>query len=440
MPGGDEMPFEKLEIKVKEPTLVFPAEPTRKHAYFLTNLDQNIAVSMRTVYIFNAQEDKKNEDPVAVIKEALSKLLVHFYPMCGRLGISEDGKLQVECEDQGALFVEATADNCIAELGELSSPAPFMRQLVHDVANAKNILEVPPLIVQVTTFKCGGFVLGVHNNHCLMDGLSANEFLLAWGDLARGVGITNPPHIDRSVLRARDPPRIEFPHHEFDEIEDLSPEGNLLMDDSLVYSNFILTPQAVEALKRTILEDGTVSKVSTFEALTALTWRARTQALEMPPEQKTRLLFAVDGRNKFNPPIPRYFFGNGIVLTTAITTAGELTQHPLSYAVKLVQGAIAMISDGYMRSALDFFEVTRARPALVATLLVTTWLRLPFHTVDFGWGQPLCTSPACLPDREVVLFTSCGKDRRSVNILLGMPSLASMVKVNDHFNVYNQAL
>lgn len=294
--------------------------------------------------------------------------------------------------------------------------------------------------MQVTTFKCGGFVLGVHNNHCLMDGLSANEFLLAWGDLARGVGITNPPNIDRSVLRARDPPRIEFPHHEFDEIEDLSSEGNLLMDDSLVYSNFILTPGAVEALKRTILEDGTVSKVSTFEALTALTWRVRTQALEMPPEQKTRLLFAVDGRNKFNPPIPRYFFGNGIVLTTAIATAGELTGQPLSFAVKLVQDAIAMITDDYMRSALDFFEVTRARPALVATLLVTTWLRLPFHTVDFGWGQPLCTSPACLPDREVVLFTSCGKDRRSVNILLGMPTLASMVKVSDHLNVYNQAL
>lgn len=149
MPGGDEMPFEKLEIKVKEPILVFPAEPTQKHAYFLTNLDQNIAVSMRTVYFFNAQEDKKNDDPVAVITGALSKLLVHFYPMAGRLGISEDGKLQVDCDDQGAVFVEATANNCIAELRELSSPAPFMRQLVYDVPNAKNILEVPPLIVQV---------------------------------------------------------------------------------------------------------------------------------------------------------------------------------------------------------------------------------------------------------------------------------------------------
>lgn len=75
--------------------------------------------------------------------------------------------------------------------------------------------------------------------------------------------------------------------------------------------------------------------------------------------------------------------------------------------------------------------MTRKRPQLVATLLVTTWLRLPFHTVDFGWGQPVCTSPACLPDREVVLFTACGKDRRSVNILLAMPSDAAMGRVRE---------
>lgn len=277
-------------------------------------------------------------------------------------------------------------------------------------------------------------MVGVHNNHCMMDGLSANEFLLAWGELARGVDITNLPHIDRSVLRSRNPPRIEFDHHEFDEIPDLSPERSLLMNDNLVYDNFTLTSLEVETLKRKILEDDAIAKVSTFEALTALTWRARTKALDMPPEQKTRLLFAVDGRRKFNPPLPNFFFGNGIVLTCAITTAGELTQQPLSFAVKLVQDAIAMITDDYMRSTLDFFEITRARPALVATLLITTWLKLPFHTVDFGWGQPLCTSPACLPDREVVLFTSCGKDRRSVNILMGMPSVASMVKVSENLH------
>jgi omega-hydroxypalmitate O-feruloyl transferase len=139
----------KLAMEVKEPTLVFPSEPTKRHVYFLSNLDQNIAVPMRTVYFFNGQEDKKHDDPVSVIRESLAKLLVHFYPLAGRLILSADYKLQVDCQEQGALFVEAVADHFIAELGELSRPAPFMRQLVYDVPDAKNILEVPPLIVQV---------------------------------------------------------------------------------------------------------------------------------------------------------------------------------------------------------------------------------------------------------------------------------------------------
>lgn len=160
MPGGDEMAMKKLDVEVKEPKLivevkepqlVVPAESTPHLVYFLNNLDQNIAVSMRTVYFFMAREEKKHEDPAPVIKDALSKLLVHFYPMAGRLGISEDFKLQVDCQEQGAVFVEATANKCIAELGEISSPTPFMRELVYEFPNAKNILEVPPLIVQVHT-------------------------------------------------------------------------------------------------------------------------------------------------------------------------------------------------------------------------------------------------------------------------------------------------
>jgi hypothetical protein len=50
--------------------------------------------------------------------------------MAGRLSLSEDFKFQVQCEDQGVLFVETTADCFIADLGELYRPVPFMTQLV----------------------------------------------------------------------------------------------------------------------------------------------------------------------------------------------------------------------------------------------------------------------------------------------------------------------
>ena len=60
----------------------------------------------------------------------------------------------------------------------------------------------------------------------------------------------------------------------------------------------------------------------------------------MLPKQETKLLFAVDGRPKFVPPLPKRYFGNGIVLTNSVCQAGELVEKPLSFAVGLVQDAI----------------------------------------------------------------------------------------------------
>ncbi|KAJ9559719.1 hypothetical protein OSB04_004879 [Centaurea solstitialis] len=141
----------------------------------------------------------------------------------------------------------------------------------------------------------------------------------------------------------------------------------------------------------------------------------------MKPDQRTKLLFAVDGRSRFDPPLPEGYSGNGIVLTNAICFAGEQVSNPLSFTVKLVHEAVQLVTDGYMRSAIDYFEVTRARPSLAATLLITTWSKLQFHAHDFGWGEPVMSGPVALPEKEVILFLSHGKERRSVNVLLGLP-------------------
>lgn len=70
-------------------------------------------------------------------------------------------------------------------------------------------------------------------------------------------------------------------------------------------------------------------------------------------------------------PLPNGYAGNGIVLTNSPCTAGELLEKPLSFSVGLVQEAVKRATDSYMRSAIDYFEVTRSRPSLAATLLIT---------------------------------------------------------------------
>ncbi|AQK91220.1 hypothetical protein ZEAMMB73_Zm00001d009026 [Zea mays] len=82
-------------------------------------------------------------------------------------------------------------------------------------------------------------------------------------------------------------------------------------------------------------------------------------------------------------PLPRGDFGNGIVLTNALATTRGLLSAPMSRATGLVQEAVRMVTDDYMRSAMDYFEATWARPSLACTLLITTWSHLEFHDADF---------------------------------------------------------
>ncbi|EXB25275.1 Omega-hydroxypalmitate O-feruloyl transferase [Morus notabilis] len=418
-----------LGVKQEQPTVVLPAEETPKGLYFLSNLDQNIAVTVRTIYCFKS-DSRGNEEAAEVIKKALSDILVHYYPVAGRLTISSEGKLIVNCTGEGAVFVEAEADCSVEEIGDITKPDPVtLGKLVYDIPGAKNILEIPPLVAQVTKFKCGGFVLGLCMNHCMFDGLAAMEFVNSWGNTARGLPLKVSPFIDRSILKARNPPKIESAHDEFAEIEDIS-ETSKLYEEEMQYRSFCFGPEKLEQLKKKAMTDGVLQKCTTFQALSAFVWRARTEALRMQPDQKTKLLFAVDGRPRFEPPIPEGYCGNAIVLTNSLCRAGELVENPLSYAVELVQKAVNMVNDSYMRSAIDYFEITRARPSLAATLVITTWSRLSFHTTDFGWGEPRLSGPVALPEKEVILFLSHGKERKSINVLLGLPESAMKIFEN----------
>jgi omega-hydroxypalmitate O-feruloyl transferase len=139
----------ELNVKQGEPIRVQPAEETEKGLYFLSNLDQNIAVPMRTIYCFKS-ETRGNEKAAQVIKDALSKILVPYHPMAGKLIISSEGKLIVDNTGEGAVFVEAEADCGIEEIGDLTKPDPHrLGKLVYNTPGAKNILEMPLMTVQV---------------------------------------------------------------------------------------------------------------------------------------------------------------------------------------------------------------------------------------------------------------------------------------------------
>ncbi|WVZ53534.1 hypothetical protein U9M48_004461 [Paspalum notatum var. saurae] len=411
--------------------------------YFLSNLDQNVTVLMKTIHVFSMSGEKRNHvrEIAPLLRESLSRVLRHYYPLQGSLAVRADGTLAVRNDRRGVPFVEAVSDDyelrqVVAAVAATEPGAEVLAGLVYVGDDQEQ--EAPPLLtVQVTTLKCGGgFVLGIAMNHCLADGRSAAEFLCSWSEMARHVTLSTPPYLDRSVQRARPAPRTEFSHDEFTEVEDVSGLAAVFSDEPCVYRRFTFDAGKLDRLKRAATASGDdddddeaagttkQKQCSVFVALTAFVWVARTRALRMRLEQKSKLLFAVDGRRRVDPPLPPGFWGNAVVFSCCVSSAGDLLHKPLSAAARSIRDAIARTDDAFIRSAVDYIELNRcrARPALTATTLVTAWDRLGFCAADFVWGAAIHSGPAELPQKEVAMVLQGVLGSHSAVLLTGLPA------------------
>lgn len=162
--------------------LVTPAEATPTGAIPLTAMDRALAsLTMAALFVF----ENPIHQPAETIARALSRALVPYYPMAGRLTVSGD-QLNIACTGEGVEFVAASA-SCTLQEARLSSPCPVVTtdDLAMNYAGRYST-DSPLLLVQVTEFCCGGFVVGVTWNHVVTDGAGMAQFLQAVGEFARG--------------------------------------------------------------------------------------------------------------------------------------------------------------------------------------------------------------------------------------------------------------
>ncbi|KAK8924144.1 Omega-hydroxypalmitate O-feruloyl transferase [Platanthera zijinensis] len=407
------------------PVIVHPAgefQADGSATYFLSNLDQNLRMTMKIICCYPAADRRSTDKVGEILRTSLEKVLVDFYPLDGRFSLDGEEKLIVRMNGGGVPFMEATAD---FELGEVYRCLESEESggLVY-CPPADSLFEVPLLTIQVTRFKCGGIVVGVAMNHALADGISAVDFLHAWAKTARGLTISLPPVLNRSLLAARCPPIVEFSHPEF---TDLTGALNITAASAfsslpILQRRFYFDLAKLSRLKVLAADSG--APPSTFAALAGLVWRARTKALKALPTDPVKILLAVDCRKRLEPPLPSGFFGNGIKVVGCVSTAGELVNGPLAQAVQMVQSAVGSTTDRFIRSGIDHFEVTRPRVSLAGTVVVSDWTRLGFGATDFGWGWASRTGPAGLPFPEVALFLPPGKGGSGTVVVLGLPAPA----------------
>ncbi|CAL5066670.1 unnamed protein product [Urochloa decumbens] len=380
-----------FDVRRQHPELVGPARQTPRETKRLSDIDDQDGLRKHIPFVLFYRRGAAAADPARVVRHALGEALVPYYPLAGRLREVEGRKLVVDCTGEGVLFVEADAGVRLAELeaAGLTPPFPCMDQLLFDVDGSDGVLTCPLLLIQVTRLLCGGFVFALRLNHTMCDAAGIVQFMSAVGELARGLPApTVTPVWSRELLNARSPPRPSFPHHEYDPV----PPTPFPPPGDMVTRTFTFVPADIAAIKK-----GGGKATTTFEALAALIWRARTAALEIPAGEDARLAFPADVRRARGLGLPAGYYGNACVYPTAVADAGALRGGSLGDAVELVREAKKPVAAAaeYARSTADLLAL-RGRPllALGNLFIVSDNRRAGFGGVDFGWGQPAYGGPA----------------------------------------------
>ncbi|PON47908.1 Transferase [Trema orientale] len=398
-----------MMINIKEMTMVKPAEETPRHALWLSNLDlMTTSVHITNVYLYR-NNGAANFFETSLLKDALSKVLVPFYPLAGRFRHNNAGRLEINCNSEGVLFVVAETCSIIDDFGDFA-PTTELRRLTPAIDKSGGISSFPILAVQVTYFKCGAVSLGFSHQHRSADGTAAIYFVNSWSEVTRGIDLLHPPIIDRTLLRARDPPQPVYDHIEYKPVPTMKNPKQTIKSkssdqESPIVRVFHVTRDQVNMLKASSKENGNGVKYSSFEILASHIWKCACKARSLPDDQLTKLFTLVNGRAKLCPPLPPNFFGNVLFASSTIVTVGDLISKPTGYGATKIRQTLVQMDNNYLKSAIDYLEL---QPSLIhgpgrgaevfrnPNFGIVAWIGLPMYDADFGWGRPFYMGPAGL--------------------------------------------
>ncbi|MCD9641502.1 hypothetical protein HAX54_027714 [Datura stramonium] len=408
-----------MKVSLKNHWVVKPAEPTWNGTVSLSEFDQTFTLThVPTIYYYKFSTDfvKSTDDIIKTLKTSLSKALVYFYPLAGRLRWISGSRLELKCDASGVVLTKAESDAKLDDLDDLLI-SPDYNSLFPHVDYTIPIDELPLLFVQLTEFQCGAIALSFAISHAVVDGQSALYFFSQWARIARGESLIFDPFHDRKVLRAGEPATASptFEHLQFN-------PAPVLIDKPVIEnkkknetrgSMLKLTKVQVEKLREKAnqgrnLEDSKERSYTRYEIVTAHIWRCACKARDHKFEQPTNLSICVDIRKKMRPPLPKFYFGNAIVDVIATGVSGDIASSQLEYVARKVRVAIEMVTNDYANSTINFLKSQedlskyqdihsfkrKEDPSYGnPNLGVISWISLPLLGLDFGWGKEIHMSP-----------------------------------------------
>ncbi|XP_074274258.1 alcohol acyltransferase 9-like [Silene latifolia] len=415
-------------FKIKESTVIIPSDPTPDCILSLSTLDSQLIIRFVVEYllVYNTPPGIDRSQFSTRIKSALSRALIQYYPLSGRVSESPGRTLQVDCRAQGVVFVEAESEYKLSDFEWAPRHVEEWRPLmwVHEDDVLKG---APILVVQLTWLADGAVAVGFGFNHTVCDGFGAAAFINSFADLTRGLNFIGPkPVWERHLL---DPApivesdigvsRVDLDHSEFSPVTDCCGFIDRFSSEQLIPTSIVFDKAQINELKK---KASVTTKFTSFDVISAHIWRCWARSLQFPPNQTLKLLFSVNFRNRVKSGLPSGFYGNGFVLGCAQTTAKDLTEKGLGYASELIRKAKERVDDKYVREIIELVNGNKRSPDLVGVLILTQWTRLGLERADFGLGKLAHVVPICCGNYCLLLPVLNQKEE--VRVMMGIPCTA----------------
>ncbi|XP_048233179.1 hydroxycinnamoyltransferase-like [Ricinus communis] len=423
------------DLKLVEKVVITPENPTDRRRIFLSNIDLSLVVYQESVSFFDPPLSKLSfSESCNNLCSALGKLLVPYDFFAGRLvpALEDKDRFEIDCNGAGAVVAAAKTSSTLSQLGELLAPKEEFRQLVaflQDESEQVELQDKPLLHLQLTHFGCGSLALASRYNHCVLDGIAVREFEKNLAALTRGDEIVMLPNPDRTIFKARNPPRINHPHYEYstgcrtDSLFTVCGTSGINVNNCLPQNKtrlIFISPKRIASLKKAALQDGKLKRCSSFQVVAAKIWKARSIAMKMQDDVNSMMLFPVDARKIVAPQAPNGFAGNALVPGFSRASVKELKDGEDSVLVKKVQEGIERLDDEYVRSGIDWLEVHRGVPCRENSFSLVAWFRLGLEEDVFSWGKIKCATPILIKPGLVILLPG-PEGEGGLNVCLELP-------------------
>ncbi|XP_050379562.1 acyltransferase Pun1-like [Argentina anserina] len=397
------MEFTKMNIVSRK--LVRPSVLTPPHlkTFKLSLLDQRMPSNLYgKITLFYPGSNNRASFATLISKRSnhlqnsLSKTLASFYPLAGRL--KDD--VSIDCNDEGAYFVEAKMDCNLSDI--LSQPDPNSLEHFLPFTSDHEACNIVTLI-KITVFNCGGTVVGICMLHKIADASSMLTFLRSWTADVRGqIGVL-PKFIEPSLM-----PPSEIP---------IRPTPGLLGVQNFIRRRFVFNHSKMASLKaesstllRKLGHNAPPTKVELVTAILLKCAIASSQSVLGRP-RPSLMSQVVNLRNKMVPSLPANTMGNlifsfnifiednNIELPEIVVNIRKGFKDFCSHKANRFKGedALAVIST----SLREEDQLTSKMG--VNIFRFTSMCGFPLYDMDFGWGKPIWAT--CRPGSFKNIFT-----------------------------------